>query len=148
MFCEKCGIKLPEGAKFCGGCGTKTEPVQPEAETDPVRPVTPSPVYAPPAQTAPPRPQNYAPAQPPAYSEQLGSEPLSVGQYIGMFLLLCVPLLNIILLFVWSLGGSVNRNKKNFARAALIMGAIMLVFWIAAGGMMMGALRDITGGFY
>ena len=29
MFCENCGNKLPDGAKFCGGCGAKTEPVQP-----------------------------------------------------------------------------------------------------------------------
>ena len=23
MFCESCGAKLKDGAKFCGGCGTK-----------------------------------------------------------------------------------------------------------------------------
>jgi hypothetical protein len=27
MFCENCGSKLPEGAKFCGSCGAKTERV-------------------------------------------------------------------------------------------------------------------------
>ncbi len=57
-----------------------------------------------------------------------GKEPPGVGQYIGMFLLMCVPFLNIIVLFVWGFGSSVNPNKKNFARAALIMAAVMVVF--------------------
>ncbi len=56
MFCENCGNKLPEGAKFCGGCGAKTEPVQPAytapAEPAPMRPDPPPSVYTSPAQTA------------------------------------------------------------------------------------------------
>lgn len=51
MFCENCGNKLPEGAKFCGGCGAKTEPVQPaytaSAEPAPMRPDPPPSVYTP-----------------------------------------------------------------------------------------------------
>ncbi|NCC04525.1 MAG: zinc-ribbon domain-containing protein, partial [Proteobacteria bacterium] len=31
MFCEKCGSKLPENAKFCAGCGAKAELAQPIA---------------------------------------------------------------------------------------------------------------------
>lgn len=126
MFCENCGNKLPEGAKFCGGCGAKTGPVQ-SANTAPAEP---------------------APPQPSAYSGQPGSEPLRVGQYIVMLLLMCVPILNIILLFVWSFGSSANLNKKNFARASLILCAVMLIFWIVAGGLIMGALDSIMGGYY
>ena len=59
-----------------------------------------------------------------------------------------VPILNIILLFMWGFGSSANLNKKNFARAALILCAIMLIFWIAAGGLIMGALDSIMGGYY
>jgi len=102
MFCENCGNKLPDGAKFCGGCGAKTEPVQPAYTAAdapaPARSVPP-PAYAPTAQTA------YAPHQPSACLGKPGSDPLRVGQYIGMLLLMCVPILNIILLFVWSFGG-------------------------------------------
>ena len=151
MFCEKCGKELLEGAKFCGSCGAKIEPEQPAstvaAEPPPVHPVPPPPAYTPPVQAVTPR-QAYAPAQPQAYPGQPASEPLSVGQYIGMFLLLCVPLLNIILLFVWSFGGSVNLNRKNFARASLIFSAVMLVIWIAAGWLIAGILSEISGGFY
>ena len=152
MFCENCGNKLPEGAKFCGDCGAKTEPVQPaytvSAEPAPMRPVPPPPVYTSPAQTAPSHQQAYALPQPPAYSGQPESEPLRVRQYIGMLLLMCVPILNIILLFVWGFGSSANLNKKNFARASLILCAVMLIFWIVAGGLIMGALDSITGGYY
>lgn len=158
MFCEKCGSKLPENAKFCGSCGAKTEPLQPAAAIPvPDHPAPPPLSYTPPVQA----PQSYTPpaqavpsrsypppVQAPVHSGTMESEPLSVGKYIGMFLLMCLPLLNIILLLVWSFGGSVNRNRKNFARASLIMFAIMLLLWIVAGGLIMGALNSIMGGFY
>jgi hypothetical protein len=73
---------------------------------------------------------------------------MRVGQYIGMLLLMCVPLLNIILLFKWSFGSSANLNKKNFARAALILSAVMLIFWIIGDGLIMGALDSMMGGYY
>ncbi len=88
------------------------------------------------------------PSQSTAYSGQSGSEPLRVGQYMGMLLLMCVPILNIILLFVWGFGSSVNLNKKNFARASLILSDVMLIFWIVAGGLIMGALDSIMGSYY
>lgn len=154
MFCENCGNKLLEGAKFCVDCGAKTEPVQPAyttAESAPARPVPPPPAYAPQVQTASSYQQAYAPQQPPAYSGQPGSEPLRVGQYIGMLLLMCVPILSIILLFAWSFGGSVNLNKKNFARAMLILGAIGIILSIIFGAALtsiIGELLDGMGGYY
>jgi hypothetical protein len=152
MFCANCGSKLPEGAKFCGGCGAKTEPVQPDyavsMEPAPMSPAPSTSVNTPPVQTAPSYQQAYVPPQSTAYSGHPGDEPLRVGQYIGMFLLMCVPILNIILLFVWGFGSSANLNKKNFARASLILCAIMLVFWIVVGGIFKGFLGSIMGGYY
>lgn len=151
MFCENCGYQLPEGAKFCGGCGAKTEPVRSaytaSAEPAPTRPEPPPPAYKPSAQAAPSYQKAYAPPQSTANSGKPGADPLRVGQYIGMLLLMCVPILNIILLFVWSFGSSANLNKKNFARASLILCAIMLILWIVAGGLIMGALESIMGGY-
>ena len=31
MYCEKCGTKIEEGAKFCPKCGTSVTPVSPES---------------------------------------------------------------------------------------------------------------------
>ena len=149
MFCENCGNKLLEGAKFCGGCGARTESAQSAnaaEEPAPARPVPPA-AYASPGRAAPSYQQTYAPQQPSAYSGQPGGEPLRVGQYIGMLLLMCVPLLNIILLFTWSFGGSVNPNKKNFARASLILCAVSLIVMLIGGGAVMGALGEMMSGF-
>jgi hypothetical protein len=155
MFCENCGNKLPEGAKFCGGCGAKTEPVQPAHKATeapaPPRPVTPPTVYAPSAQTAPSYRQAYTPPRPAAYYGRPGTEPLSVGQYIGMLLLMCVPILGVILLFMWSFGGSVNLNKKNYARAMLIVcatGIILSIIFGAALTSIIGELFGGMGGYY
>lgn len=66
MFCANCGSKLPEGAKFCGGCGAKTEPVQPDytasVEPAPMRPNQSPSVYPPPTQTVKNMPRDDAKA--------------------------------------------------------------------------------------
>ncbi len=142
MYCENCGSQLPDGSKFCGTCGAAQEAVPVGAtkaavETPYTAAPTPPPAYVPPvAQPA----YNYAPPQPtgPAYVAQMptGTEPLTVGNYMGMLLLMCVPILNLVLLFMWSFGGSVNLNKKNFARASLILFIITLVLSIGFGILM------------
>ncbi|MGI6499178.1 MAG: zinc ribbon domain-containing protein [Oscillospiraceae bacterium] len=154
MYCENCGNLLLDGAKFCGSCGSKTEPAQPvhaAAEgADPVRPAPPPPAYVPPAQAAPSYQQPYA-SQPPAYFEQPKSEPLRMGQYLGMLLLMFVPILGIVLLFVWSFGASANQNKKNLARAMLIVGAIGMVLSIVVGIVFSSILEGLIGnivGYY
>jgi hypothetical protein len=49
---------------------------------------------------------------------------------------------------MWGFGSSANLNKKNFARAALILCAIMLISWIAAGRIIWSFLGGIMGGYY
>lgn len=159
MFCENCGKNLPDGAKFCNGCGAKTESAQPvnaKGEQSAVHTAPPSPAQpAPqPRQTyAPPQPyanqQTYAP--PAAYAPGTGAQPLRVLQYIGMFLLMSIPLVGFILLFVWGFGSGVNPNKKNFARAMLILSAIGLVLSFIFGAVIIsiiGELLGSMGGYY
>ncbi|PZT53015.1 hypothetical protein DN757_24535 [Paenibacillus silvae] len=43
--------------------------------------------------------------------------------------LLMIPLVNLIMLFVWAFGGS-NPSKANFAKASLMWGLIVIVFYI------------------
>lgn len=71
--------------------------------------------------------------------------PLSLGQYLVMMLLLVIPLVNIILLFVWSFG-NYNINKKNYARASLIMFAIAIVLWFILGAALTGIIMN--SGYY
>lgn len=133
MYCGNCGSSLPEESKFCGHCGTKTE-MQPVYSTTQGQT---SPFHTPPV-SPPPTGSSQMPY---AYAQQSGSQPLSVAQYVVMFLLLCVPILNIILLFKWGFGGLVNPSKKNFARASLILFAVAFVFILVGGGAIMGALE-------
>lgn len=73
--------------------------------------------YNPPQGYVPPNQQGYVPHM------QNNSAPLSVGEFFVMILLLGIPIVNIIMLFVWGFGES-NTNKKNYSRAVLIWMAI------------------------
>ena len=143
MFCEKCGSKLPENAKFCASCGAKAELAQPIASQPQAQYTPPATTYqTSPVQESSPQVRAYAPA--PAYSPaQSQSEILSVKQYMVMLLLLCIPIVNFILLLMWSFGSSAGPSKKNFARAMLIFTVIMVVLWFVVGGVFMGALSQL-----
>ena len=72
-----------------------------------------------------------APAAPRAASGVVRDrEPLSMGQYLLIFLLLSLPLVNIALLFKWSFWPGGNINRRNFARASLVACLIMTGFYV------------------
>lgn len=56
--------------------------------------------------------------------------PMTVGQYLIMFLIGIVPIVNIVMIFVWAFGSNVNTNKKNLCRAILIWALIILGLYI------------------
>ncbi len=122
MFCANCGEQLLSGTKFCGACGEKTDAAPQAYEAAPQPP--PQPSYSPQQPYVPP----VAPVPHAAPAPMQGdTTPMRVSQYIVMLLLLCIPLANLVLLFVWGFGSSVNLNKKNFARASLILAAAGMV---------------------
>ena len=144
MNCEKCASPLAEGNSYCEKCGASASTTQQES---PAAQATEPPVMSPPPINSQPAyaPYSYAP-----YSNtmQQGAEPLSVGQYIGMFLLLIIPIVNLVLLFVWGFGSGVNPNKRNFARAYLIIMAIGTVLSFVFIGAILSILSELTGGLY
>lgn len=54
---------------------------------------------------------------------------ITVKGWLGTLLLLCIPGVNLILLFVWGFGSG-NENRRNFARATLIVTGIVLILYI------------------
>ncbi len=72
-------------------------------------------------------PQGYVPPAPGYQQSSYLTQPLRVIDYIVMMLLMMVPIVNIILLFVWGFGSDVNENKKNWAKANLIIMLISIV---------------------
>ncbi len=130
-----------------------TEPVAPEtATTEPVAPEPVAPPPPPPApqvqQTPPPPPvppshppQSTPPQQPPAQPRAITAEavkgtkyePISTWGFIGILLLLCIPVVGLILAIVWACGGCRKQSKKSLARALLIIMAITLVIGLLLG---------------
>ena len=55
------------------------------------------------------------------------NKPLTSGAFFGMQILLMVPIVNIILLLIWSFAGKINLNRRAYARAVL---AWFLIFCV------------------
>lgn len=55
---------------------------------------------------------------------------MTVNDWIGTIIILSIPIINIIMYFTWAFSDSVNKNKKNFSRATLILTAIGIVFGV------------------
>lgn len=61
---------------------------------------------------------------------------MSVGSYIGMFLLSAIPIVNIICWIVWLVSPNTNKNKKNYIIANIIIYAVIILITIIAGVVM------------
>ena len=66
---------------------------------------------------------------------------MTVKGWLGTLLLLCIPVVNIVLLFVWGFGSG-NENRRNYAKASLIMIGIALILYIILFALFMVALAS------
>ena len=79
------------------------------------------------------RPPNYAPNYEYArYASRRDDAPLSIGGFIGTFLLSAIPVVGFVLLVFWACSKKVNVNRHNWAVAVLVIWAVMLVFSLGA----------------
>ena len=153
-FCTECGTPLAvPAAESPAAQETTSSPAEPDsifgvpAESVPEvsapefaasQPSVQQPVYHEPAPApmAAPQPAYQAPA--PAYGDAAppkGSkyEPITAGGYIGIMLLMCIPVIGLILTIIWACGGCRKVNKRSLARATLIMMAVSLVLSLIIG---------------
>ncbi len=67
---------------------------------------------------------------------------VSIGDWIITFILMVIPLVNIVMLFVWAFGGSAPESKANWAKATLIFYligfVIVILFWSAIAALIVG----------
>ncbi len=100
MYCENCGEKLKEGAEVCLKCGHQAKK---ETKTNT------------------------------KFNEQnIPSEykPISMWGYFGYEILFMIPIIGFILLLVFALGGTSNKNLKNFARSYFCLFIIIAVIFV------------------
>lgn len=82
-----------------------------------------------------------APQPQPVYQEQPQLEPpVTMGEWLISLLLMCIPCVNIVLMFVWAFGSTTNKSKSNFFKAALIWYGIMIVLSIVMTVLMVGGM--------
>ena len=87
--------------------------------------------YQQPQYQQPPQQPYQAPHQPmPVYDDT--REVMSIGSYIGMFILSAIPIVNIICWIVWLVSPNTNKNKKNFILAQIIIIAVSYAVAILA----------------
>ncbi len=55
---------------------------------------------------------------------------VKTSTFFWMILILAIPFVNLIMLLIWSFSEKINKNKRNFSRAALIWAGIWIVFSI------------------
>jgi hypothetical protein len=69
--------------------------------------------------------------------------PVTVGDWVVTLLIMFIPLVNLIMLFVWAFSDGTNVSKANWAKATLIwmlIGIVLgILFWGAIGSMFLGA---------
>ena len=127
MYCPKCNSENPEGVKFCVNCGNQLDNgvSKDNAYQDYNQNYNQNYNQAQPYQQP-----NYV--QPPAASTE--DEHMTVGGWIGVFCINLIPcvgsLVYIIMMFVWAFGSTPKKSLKTFARAQLLIMAIVLVLVI------------------
>lgn len=67
---------------------------------------------------------------------------VSIGDWIITFIIAAIPIVNVIMLFVWAFGSTTNPSKANWAKASLIIFAVAVVFYILFFVLFFGAMRS------
>lgn len=82
-------------------------------------------------------------SQMPLYSYVNDNEKvMSVGDWLLTMVVMMIPLVNVIMVFVWAFGAG-NKNRSNWAKAAIVMWLIVFALYI--GIILIGAVA--LGGF-
>lgn len=59
---------------------------------------------------------------------------MTVGEWVGVLVVLGIPFVNIIMYFVWAFSSNSNQNLSNFCKATLVIGLIVFGLSILFGG--------------
>jgi len=106
-----------------------------EQNYQPQQPVQQQPVQQPPVQQQPVQAQyvqqpqqSYQPPYQQPYADPT-TQVMSIGAYIGMFIISAIPIVNIICWIVWLVSPNTNKNKKNYCIATIILWVISVIVY-------------------
>lgn len=131
MICRNCGDEYPDYKDYCPSCGTSN----PQTSYNPQ--------YSRPEGSGTGYNNGYYQQNPnqgygvSVYYERSNrgsdihyDEHVSVGGWIGRWFLMCLPIVNIIMLFVWAFGGTRQYSLKTWARAQLLLTLIGILITV------------------
>ena len=58
------------------------------------------------------------------------AEVISVGNWIVTFIVLSIPLVNLVVLAYWAFGNSALPSKRNFAQAAFVLCCVGILLYV------------------
>lgn len=138
-LCTKCGTLVSGNGTFCPQCGAPMEmAVDTGSSVNLEKPASapnpaPAPTYQQPAQGYQQPAQGYQqPAQSTPQYSAVNNDVMSVGQWVGTIILSGLGIIGVILLFVWAFSGDTPLNKKNYAKAMLILVAVGVGIYVLA----------------
>ncbi len=143
-FCTNCGAPLADDKKFCTECGTSID-LAPHGNTTPTN--TSGNTFTETSSTdsisrTNTIPNTYGLETVPPHGSKY--EPISTWGYIGIFLLTCIPIVGLIFTIIWAFGGCRKINKRNMARASLILTLIGLIFVAIIGFAVKSFIDNVT----
>lgn len=94
-------------------------------------------------QTYQPYQQSYQQQQPFSAEDSGLEEPVSFGDWMVTMLLMCIPCVNIIMLFVWGFGSGTKKSKANYCKAMLIWMVIIGVLAFVLAGAFTAMIMSI-----
>lgn len=120
MICRNCGGEYPDYKDNCPNCGTRNPNVSYNSQ------------YSAPQNSGNRNGGQYGYQQPvnTVYVNEPDvhyDEHVSIGGWIGRWIVMCIPIVNIIMLFVWAFGGSKKYSLKTWARARLLLALIVII---------------------
>ncbi len=80
----------------------------------------------------------------PQMQPRLQSSEVSFGEWFLTIFLTAIPLVGIVLLFVWAFSATTNPSKANWAKASLAWAAIAIVLYLLIFVVIIGVLSTTS----